>query len=302
MTWRSIIAVLGSLLLVPQLFANPFGDSLVVVFTGGMRGRADGCGCSSGPQGGLDRRATLLRQSLGDAPTIALDCGGILDLDPEGGLAKSRCTISGLAREGLRAISVSSRDLFYGTKFLGEVAGKTGVKLLSLNIVHSPDTGKPFYDRWMVIDFAGKSVAVTGVSQPVQPRSGIEPGEWISLPPDSLYPLLAATHPVNADLTILLTDLDEASLRRFLDKTTLFDLAFTSSLQVYSATPFEVGKCLVQRPDNDGRSFEAVIIPASGDATNSRFIRSPITKTVPADPATSDWLRECLGKSSAKKD
>jgi len=294
-----LLAAIASLL--PQLlFASSFGDSLVVVYTGGMRGRAEGCGCSSGPQGGLDRRTTLLKQSLGDSPYFALDCGGILDLDPDGGTARSRCTISGLAREGLKAISVSSRDLFYGTKFLENLAKEAGVTLLSLNIVSTTGLRRTLYERWMTIDAAGKKIMVTGLTMPVQTRSGLEQGSWIALSPDSIPSLLDTSRIADASLVILLTDLDEASLRRFLLSTSVFDIAITSSQQVYSATPFRVRDCLVLHPDNDGRSFEAIIIPANGDVFNSRFLHQSVTRTTASDPTTAAFLKECMAKSPAK--
>ncbi len=293
---RALLVLVASISLHQAVFAHTFGDSLIIVYSGGLRGRAEGCGCSSGPQGGLDRRTTLLKQNLGDAPYFALDCGGILDLDPEGGMIRSRCTISGLARENLKAIAVSSRDLFYGTKFLSEVAKQTGVKLLSFNIARPNDASKSYYDQWMVIETGGKVVAVTGLTMPLQPRGGVATESWITLSPDSVFGLINNSRPANADITILLTDLDEATLRRFLQKTALFDFAFTSSSQVFSATPFEIGKCFVQHPENNGRSFEVVIIPPDGKASGARFLRLPIARTTPVDSETAAWLKECLGK------
>lgn len=264
-----------------------------------MRGRAEGCGCSSGPQGGLDRRTTLLKQSLGDSPYFALDCGGILDLDPDGGTARSKCTISGLAREGLKAIAVSSRDLFYGTKFLEKVAEESRVKLLSLNLVATTDHRRNLFVPWMSIEANGKKVLVTGLTLPVPIRSGVEQGSWVALSPDSILTKVDTSKIADASLVILLTDLDEASLRRFLLNTSVFDIAITSSQQVYSATPFRVGDCLVLHPDNDGRSFEAISIPADGDVFSSRLLHQPITRTTASDPTTAAFLKECLAKSPA---
>ncbi len=297
---RLVLAFVGCLILQQSLLAHSFGDSLVVVYTGGMRGRANGCGCNSGPEGGLDRRTTLLKQQLGDASYIALDCGGILDLDPEGGMYRSKCTIRGLAREELKAIAVSSRDLFYGTKFLSDVASETGVKLLSCNIVLNADKSKSLYDRSLTISFGGREIIVTGLTLPVQPRSGIEQGSWTALAPDSIHEQLDSARLSEADLSILLTDLDEASLRRFLQTTDAFDIALTSSPQVYSATPFKIGTCIVLHPDNSGRSFEAMIVPPYGDLAGIRLIRQPISRTTPPDPETAKWLEDCLGKAPVK--
>jgi len=286
--------IAGCLLLVMPVVAADFGDSLVIVFSGGMRGRADGCGCSSGPQGGLDRRTTILKQHLGAAPYFALDCGGILDLDPDGGLLRSKCTIKGLARENLKAIAVSSRDLFYGTKFLSDVAAETGVELLSLNIVQSLNREATLYRQWLTIPFNNRLIAVTGITSPVQPRSGMESNAWLTLSPDSLGHQLEKERIPAADVTVLLTDLDEASLRRLLGGVSVFDIAITSSPQVYSATPFRVGKCVVLHPENSGRAFDALVVPPAGGSQGIRFISQPIARSTVPDAGTAAWLKECL--------
>lgn len=264
-----------------------------MVYTGGLRGRINGCDCSSGFEGGIDRRVTLLNRSLGDANYLALDCGGILDLDPEGGLARSRCMISGLARQKLQAIGVGARDLFYGIKFLSAAASESDVELLSLNIMNARNPTLPLFRQWQVFEWGEHSVAVTAISASIQSRGG-ESGSWIVIPPDSLHPVIEATQPPGEHITILLTDLDEPSLRRFLNNSPLFDFVFTSSSQVYSATPFLVGKCLVEHPSNSGRSFDALIAPLYSPPASSRFIHQPVTPSTPPDPETTRWVKSCL--------
>jgi hypothetical protein len=94
-------------------------------------------------------------------------------------------------------------------------------------------------------------------------------------------------------LTLLLTDFDEAELRKLLLSTDLFGVAVTCSRQIYSATPFVVGKCLIDHPEPDGRSVEALILPPD-DPSNGRQLSGIIEIRTPADTETTEWLKRCL--------
>lgn len=278
-----------------------FGDSLLVLISGGMRGRAEGCGCSGGSLGGLDRRATVVRELVGAAPYVGVDCGAILDLDPEGGRTRSHCSIAGLARQGLKVIGATSRDLFYGPNFLRDAAHHAGVTVVSANLTVFARPATRLFDEWAHFELQGAQIAVTSLCAPAPARTGGQPESWTAVTPDSLLPSLQASIPPHAACVVLLTDLDEAALRRLLNQSDLFDVAVTSSRQTFTATPFRVGRCVVIHPEADGRSVDALVIPRSGRAAEGRHIRLPVTLRAPADAATADWLKECLGKGQTSK-
>jgi len=289
-TFRLITLACLGLLCSQAVCAEDFGDSLVIVISGGLRGRVNGCGCSSGPEGGLDRRVTLFRGLFGDSQPVGLDCGAILDLDPEGGIARSRCMIAGLAREGLQVVGVSGRDLYYGAKFLKDAADRAGISLVSANLTE-PNGGTPF-PMWQTVSVNGSLIAVTSLCEPL-PRMAA-PGSISSTAPDSALKNLNNSVPPGVALRVLLTDMAEASLRSLLISTDLFDVALTCSRQVFSATPFQSGKCMVIHPEPDGRSLEVLTLPRAGPASQGRVIRLPVTRSTLSDQATLKWLEECL--------
>ncbi len=290
----------GLWFLLAMLFAGSavaeerFGDSLVVVVSGGLRGRAAGCGCSAGPQGGLDRRATLLNRMLGSVLPIGFDCGGVLDLDPEGGMQRSRCTIAGLARQGVKVLGVTSRDLYYGPKFLRDATDKSGVILVSGNL--HDETGRPAFPTWSVVESNGLKLSVTSLCQSIPALS--VPGGMSAAPMDSTLLSLRGSKPAS-DICFLLTDLGEAELRSLLLTTDLFNVAITSSRQIFTATPFSVGHCLVYHPEPDGRAAELLILPGL-NPSNGRALKEAITLNTPPDPETEKWLKDCLGSTPNK--
>ncbi len=279
-----------------MLFAQ--SDSLVISITGCFRGRAEGCGhCLVGPRGGLERRVTLAKQHFKNFPVVGLDCGQILDLDPLGGEQRSRCTIIGLAKLGLRVIGPTARDMFYGMKMFVRWADEAKVKLISANIV-STDKEEPIFPIWDTIKIKDKVLAITSMAEM---RMGIkmdQPSGWKLLAPDSALKNIISTKPQIADICILLTDISEADLRRLLKDQNCFDLVFTSSRQVFTGNPFNIGNAIVYHPEPDGRALDAMVLPLSNlNPHSARTIFENIKIETPSDSATARWLGECLGRT-----
>ncbi|MBM3327452.1 MAG: hypothetical protein FJY65_10865 [Calditrichaeota bacterium] len=277
------------------VFGQP--DSLVLSLTGCFRGRVEGCGhCLVGPRGGLERRATLMKQHFKNYPVIGLDCGQILDLDPLGGELRSRCTILGLARFGHRAVGVSARDMFYGLKMLVRWADEAGLKLISANIVTS-DLNQPLFAVWDTFKVKNKILAVSALSEV---RIGIridQPGGWKVLTPDSALKNIIASKPDTADIYILLTDIGEADLRRMLKDVKCFNLVVSCSRQIFTAAPFTIGNAVVFHPEPDCRALDAMLLPfADLNPLKARIISEMIKVETPADTATTRWLGDCLGR------
>ena len=211
-------------------------------------------------------------------------------------MARSRCSLKGLARQGLKIVGVAGRDLYYGRSFLDEAASSASVQLTSANIIGT--NGKAVYPLWLSIEVKGVEVAVASLAETL-PRQAA-PGSLTTSPPDSVIATLEQTIPPNAKLRVLLTDLAEAPLRTLLNQTSLFDVALTSSRQIYTATPFMVGSCVVIHPEPDGRSLEAFIIPPDLRVAAGWMLRRPIERTTPEDPQFTNWLNDCLGSESGR--
>lgn len=278
--WAAILAI--SVL----CSASP-DDSLTIIYSGGIRGRIAGCNCLSGPQGGLDRRESLLRAHFGESFPFGIDCGAFLDLDPEGGMARSRCTLVLLARQGLKVAGVSARDLYYGPEFLLKASAQAGVILVSANIVQS---GKPLLPAWTTLQIDSTIIALTSIAERIPALAA--PGGITCLSPDSALSALRSSRP-KADLYCLLTDLDEATLRRALGGVQFVDIVITSNRQLVTATPFKIGNTTVLHPDPDGRQLEWLRIPRY-DMARVSIYRDPILLATPKNEAALRAINSCL--------
>jgi 2',3'-cyclic-nucleotide 2'-phosphodiesterase (5'-nucleotidase family) len=266
-----------------------------------MRGRAESCGCGGGPRGGLMRRAALYSQLFKNDTPLSIDCGGILDLDPNGGLSQSRCTIHGLGRLGLKAMGVTPRDLFYGIDFLRLTADTAQIALISANIVDS-NSRKPLFATWKKITAGGKTLAITSLAEYIPQRRLSIAGNWEVISPDSVLPMLFETAPDSVDLVVLLTDMSEPNIRRIMLTCTLFDLAFTSTVHIFSATPFTTNRTIVANPEQDGRTIDGIMLGFNGkNIYGTRWFSIPIGPNVSIDKNTAEWLGSCLGRPVDRK-
>jgi len=288
--------VVGLLLLLSLTVESAFAaDSLTVVVSGSYRGRLDGCHCPYGSKGGIAPRAALMKRLFPTGFPLGLDCGGYLDLDPEGGQSRSLCSLIGLRQQGLEVIFAGARDLFYGENYLKRTADSAGVVLVCANIVREPG-GESLFDHWRVVERDGWCIAVTGVAEYLEGQRfpGVEC--WRVVPPDSTVGELRRTQPPDADLVVLLTEMNEKSLQAFLPEFPEAELVFTSNRLIKQPSPFWVGSSLVIHPQPDGGFIDVVKIPPGWSGKDSIVFESHILKAdTPPDAATLKWMRKCLG-------
>ncbi len=279
------------------LHAEP-ADSLAIIITGSYRGRADGCKCPYGSKGGLARRASVLEKMFSGDKILGLDCGGLLDLDPEGGRLRSLCTIKGLQRQGLQIIGVETRDLFYGVDFIGKIADSLGIELICANIVQDR-TREPVFEPYAKIDFNGWDINLAGLAEHVKGLRIPGVGTWITLPADSALDALKAALIEPSDLNILLTDMSEQSLRRVLPKLPQIQIVFTSSRKIITPSPFWIDSIMVVRPMMDGGAVNGVKLPPGWNRTvDFRYLDVPLNRSIDKNEAAEEWLMDCLGRTN----
>ena len=271
--------------------------AITLILSGGYRGRVEGCGCPSGLTGGLAHRAALQRELFPQGQPVGLDCGGLLDLDPDLGKLNSRCAILGLARLGLKVVGVVPRDLFYGVEFLRGLADTTGIKLASANLVDTGNRERLFSD-WVEVDANGRRIAVTSLSayEPERRITGFY--GWTVLPPDSVMDVISLNLRNGVDFTVLLTDMGEGALRGLLIKYQMFDLVVSSGRQFQTTEPFTVGKTVVVHPAPDGRALEWVTMDGERTGGNRcEYHNQPVLQNRRLEKETRSWLEGCLGRN-----
>ncbi|MFH0766373.1 MAG: hypothetical protein V2A61_08135 [Calditrichota bacterium] len=273
---------------------SSLAQSLTVLVTGGYRGRAQGCNCPSGSEGGLARRASSISEHFPGQFLFSVDAGGFLDLDPGVGKNYSLCSLKGLQKLGLQTAAVTTRDLFFGLPFLRQLADSIKLDLVCANLI-AADTGKPLFPAWVVKECNGWRIAIGGLAQHEPGRRFPGLGQWETVPVDSVIAVFIANEPPACDLTILLTDLNERSLRELIPQFPGLEAVITSSRQVYTPSPFQVGRTVVIHPEPSGGAVDGFTIDKGQDQVDLNHVFAyPLTRDTPSDSNFMSWLEGCL--------
>jgi 2',3'-cyclic-nucleotide 2'-phosphodiesterase (5'-nucleotidase family) len=193
---------------------------LLLVYSSDCQAAFDPCGCTSGPLGGLARRATALESVVRAHPArLGVDAGGWAErLDPARPQLRSQLFVAALHDLGLEIANVSMPDLRLGAAGLQAIADSTGVLLVSANVrVDGAGWLRPYVVLSRQVDGRELRIGVTGVT------TGGDPGDdWPQARPHVEAPIAAATAMLEllasqTDVQILLAALPASELDLHID-------------------------------------------------------------------------------------
>jgi 2',3'-cyclic-nucleotide 2'-phosphodiesterase/3'-nucleotidase len=138
--------------------------SLAILYTSSLNGNLDGCECRGNPRAGLVKRAAWLRRAPEAVDALLLDCGDLLDVDPDDLLAGA--ILDTYAELGYAAVAVGDQELSVGIRRLLEYRERC--PLLASNLLLCPDdsTCVFFSPEPRVMQRAGVRVGVFAVIDP----------------------------------------------------------------------------------------------------------------------------------------
>jgi Cytochrome c554 and c-prime len=123
-------------------------DKLVILSITDNHGETSPCGCST-PRGGIARRASFadsMRTSYGQI--LLVDNGGFFPIEP----VKQDVgpfIMDMMKALGTQAVGVGDRELTYGLEFLQEHTRRTGLNVISTNLLDRK-TKKPCFKPWVI--------------------------------------------------------------------------------------------------------------------------------------------------------
>ena len=134
---RSLLLLSFSLCLLPALAARPADpEAWTVLLSGDADGYLSPCGCTSPMQGGVKRRATVLRAEAGRV--VRLDDGGLLGGVDRQSVLKAQTAAQALAESKIDAANLTARDARGGEGVALGLAGLAGGRLVSTSLRPSP--------------------------------------------------------------------------------------------------------------------------------------------------------------------
>ena len=225
-------------------------DYITLFYTCDTRGHIDPCKCTSGPAGGLARRATFIaRQRKGD--TLIVDAGNLTAGPRPPDVLELEYILRGYDAIGYQAVNIGKREVGLPVQTLKDL-GARFTSLVSANVQDAQ--GKLIFPPFRVATLdSGYRVAVVGaVSDALQPD---EIGEGVTILPlrEALTKALPAAKAA-ADAVVLAVFAKEQTMKDLAEQ--YFELAVIvgGDVEQPSGTAIMTNKSIVVYETDKGKS------------------------------------------------
>ncbi|MDD5669736.1 MAG: hypothetical protein PHE58_06905, partial [Candidatus Omnitrophica bacterium] len=163
--------ILSSAILFSGKQCGVYAEEIVLLYTGDTHGMIYHCGCPIEPDGGIARRASLVKELRNKHKNVllldsgAFFGGGVMDeysqnesLDKE----RTRITLKGLEVMKYDALALADDEFNFGKKFLIDSLAETKLPVLSCNVF--PERDRDIIKPFIIKKIDGISVGIIGVT------------------------------------------------------------------------------------------------------------------------------------------
>ena len=234
-------------------------QDITVLYTGETHAMLYTCNCPIETDGGVARRATMVKQLRRDDPELLLlDSGaffaaGLMDeytLNTDLDIKRTEVNLKALALMKYDGLTIGDEEFNFGTEFLQEEIKKTGLNFLSCDIVPKEKTlsSKPY----IIKEVKGLKVGIIGVS-PMAARQKAEGLVDFIEPKSAVKKAVAELKKEGVNITILLSHQGEAEDLRLIKEVKGIDVVIIGQNRM-KEEPFSLSDgVLILKPFWQGR-------------------------------------------------
>ena len=260
--------------------------ALHIIYSGGLVGYLEPCGCREGRVGGLARLAGAIQDSLRhwNSPALLLDAGEFAESYGSDLVAKNKTMLESFALMPYDAVNVTSRDLMAGVQNLHGAADSLHVPLISANLVDR-ESGQRLFPGWVIKELRGKRIGVLGVGA-IRPLERIKAGaaalEFAN--PDSAIRGALAEMGGQCDWTILLCDLTSRVSRDLAARIPGLDIVISTSEIISKEQARKFGAAYVIGTSRKGKYLTTIGLLEGGDSLQVKLSKALLDSTMKVDP------------------
>jgi len=261
-------------------------DTLRIIYTGGILGYLEPCGCREGRVGGLARLAGSVQDSLTrwKSSALLLDAGDFAETYGAGIEAKNRVILQAFALLHYDVINVTAQDLIAGIEMLRWAADSLKLPLISANLMQK-GTGELIFPGWLVKKAGKRTVGVIGLGavRPLEMRRARADALDFGDPETALRRALDQIRG-RCDLTILLCDLTSRSSREMAARIPGIDLIISTMELTPTDKARKFGHAYVLGASRKGKMLTALTLQKdSADSLKVAFSRALLDSTARED-------------------
>ncbi|MCX5694070.1 MAG: hypothetical protein NT014_02870 [Candidatus Omnitrophica bacterium] len=276
-------------------------QEVVVVYSGQTHSMLYPCSCPIRQDGGISRRATLIKELRKQHPDLLfLDCGNFtaggqmdeysqnINLD----MQRSQVNYKALELMHYDAVGVGPDEFNFGKDFFLKNAKKTNPAYLSANL----DTDKVM--PYLVKDCGGAKIAIIGLTGIFvnQKTEGLKINQ-----PELVSELIARLKTEGVQVVILLSTLGEKEDLKLISKVKGIDIIFVGYKPLKEEPLTKVDSTFMLRPAWQGRQLGKVILKiVDGKLTDCNLEELPLTDKIGDAEDISVILPLCFSDSNCK--
>ena len=286
-----------------MLVSPSFAKEITILFTGQTHAMLYDCGCPHEPDGGLRRRATLVKQLRDANPDMLLVdsggffAGGLLDeytQNTELDKTRTEITLKAMKLMGYDALAIGDSEFNFGVDFLREEINRDNLSFVSANV--RIDKVSPF----MIKDIAGVRIGIIGLTNP----SAKQKAGTISFADtaEALRGALSAARKSGAELILLLANLGEEEDVRLINQVQGIDIAVIGYSANMSEPDAKVGSTLVLRPSWQGRRLGKLVFSVENKKIKEYKVEQlRLSEKIADDSEVAGIMPECFSDRNCKK-
>ena len=283
---------------------NSYAKEITIIYTGQTHGMIYPCSCPIEPDGGIARRATLIKQLRKEhSDNLLLDsgdffAGGLMDEYTQNTeLDSQRSLVNLKAMELMKydALAIGDDEFNFGREFFQENIGKLKLAFLSCNL--KSDNVLPF----IIKEIGGTKIGIIGVTtvSAKQKAGGLE----FSDPKTTVSSAVSQLQKKNVNIIVLLSQLGENEDLNLINDVKGIDIIIESHNKAQEEPSVKVGNTLLLRPSWEGKRLDIVTLTVEGNKIEKyKSDETRLSDQVPDDPDILSMLPKCFSDNNCKKE
>lgn len=286
---------------------SAWGQEIAIVYTGETHAMIYPCNCPREPDGGIGRRATLLKQLRRTHKNLLLldaggfFAGGIMDeytQNTQLDMLRTSINLQAMALMGYDAAALGPDEFNFGREFLEENARGLAFPLLACNVLPAAPAG--LIRPYLVKEVAGIKVGIIGVISPsVAAKSG---GMSFAEPVAAVREAVRQVKGEEAQLVILVGQFNESEDARIIREVPGIDICISGSNRVKAEAVERLGQTILVRPYWQGRRLNTLVATLKENRiAEFKTEEERLSDELAADPAVQAILPRCFSDGQCRQ-
>ncbi|MFH1888693.1 MAG: hypothetical protein ABH806_01230 [Candidatus Omnitrophota bacterium] len=312
MTRKSLSIFSLALFVFCFLFSSDISaQEITILYTGETHAMLYPCNCHYQSDGGIARRATLIKELRKDSPDLLLlDSGGFFagglqdeyTQNTELDMQRSIVNLEAMELMKYDAATVGDDEFNFGMEFLQDNVGKTRIAFLSSNIC-AEGAGVPLLKPYIIKESAGRKIGIIGLTNSLAEQKAGASGMRFIDPKTAVKEAVSELKKNRVDLIILISHLGESEDLSLLKEVEGIGILIVGHSRTKKDIFSKEGAVLILRPSWQGRGIGKLTMDLNDNkVANYRVEELRLSDKISDDPDILSILPRCFSDNNCKQE